>query len=320
MTTRRQILAFAAGATAVPFAAFAQAQRLPHVVAAGSEVQRDAFQQGMRERGYVEGKNIFLEYHVFDGRPEGLPDMAAQIVASKPDVIVASANIVVAALKKATPKIPIVMANVGDPVGSGLIQSLGRPGGNITGLSNLSEGISGKRFEILMEIQPRLSRVAVLRHGPNPTHGIFYREIEAAARGAKVTPVPVDFRTGADFEEAFRTISRERADGLVVLPDPITSANRALIISLPEKYKLPAIYPFSHFVENGGLAAYGTSIPDLWRRSASYVERILKGAKPSDLPVEQPTKFELVLNAKTAKALGITLPRSLLMRADKVVP
>ena len=319
MTTRRQIVLFSAAAIAAPLTSIAQTQKLPRIVAAGPELYRDALRQGLLERGYVEGKNILVEYRVFDGRLDALPGVIAETMALKPDVIVASSNTMVAALKKATQTIPIVMGSVGDPVGSGFVDSLGRPGGNITGLSNLSEGVSAKRFEILMEIRPRLSRVAVLRHGPNPTHATFYREIEAAARAAKVTPVPVDFRTGADFEDAFKTISRERADALVTLPDPVSTANRALLVGLSEKYKLPTIYPFSHFVENGGLVAYGASIADLWRRADAYVDRIVKGAKPAELPIEQPTKFELFFNLKTAKALGIAIPQSLLLRADKVI-
>ena len=310
---------FSAAAIAAPLTSVAQTQKLPRIVATGPEIYRDALRQGLQERGYSEGKNIIVEYRVFDGRPDALPGLIAETMALKPDVIVASSNPLVAALKKATQTIPIVMGVVGDPVGSGLVDSLGRPGGNITGLSNLAEGLSAKRFEILMELRPRLSRVAVLRHGLNPTHAIFYREIEGAARAAKVTPVLVDFRTAADFEEAFKTMSKERADALVALPDPITTANRALLIGWSEKYKLPTIYPFSHFVEHGGLVAYGPTIPDLWRRAAGYVDRILKGAKPAELPIEQPTKFELFFNLKAAKALGITIPQSLLLRADKVI-
>jgi putative ABC transport system substrate-binding protein len=240
-------------------------------------------------------------------------------VALKVDVIVASSNPAIGALKSRTRTIPIVMAVVGDPVGAGFIASLSRPGGNITGLSNLAEGLSAKRLEILMELNPRMSRIAVLRNSAIPTHADLYRETEVAARTMRVTLVPVDFRGAEDFESAFRTMARHRVDAFISLPDPVTTGQRAKIVNLAAKHRLAGIYSFAVFVESGGLAAYGPSYTDLWRRSAGYVDRILKGARPADLPVEQPTKFELVINMKTARALGITIPQSILVRADRVI-
>jgi putative ABC transport system substrate-binding protein len=280
---------------------------------------RDAFRQGLQERGWIEGQNIVVDYRLEDGRAERLTALTAELVNSKIDVIVASSNPVISALKRATDTVPIVMSVVGDPVGAGFVASLARPGGNITGLSNLAEGLSAKRLEILREIKPGITRVAVLRNSSIATHVALYRETEIAAHAMKVMLVPIDFRAATELEEAFKTMVRERADAFIPLPDPITVAGRATVVGLAAKHALAGMYPFAFFVEAGGLSAYGSSVTDLWRRAAGYVDRILQGAKPAELPIEQPTKFELVLNQKTAKTLGIAFPQSLLLRADKVI-
>ncbi len=308
---------------AAPLASVAQPQsaKVPRVGVIYPEgaAAREAFGEGLRERGWIEGRNIIVENRPGEGNVERLVETAAEIVDLKVDVIVASSNPAIAALKSRTRTIPIVMAVVGDPVGAGFIASLSRPGGNITGLSSLAEGLSAKRLEILVELNPRMSRIAVLRNSAIPTHAVLYGETQVAARTMKVTLVPVDFRGAEDFDGAFRTMVRDRVDAFVPLPDPVTIAQRATIVNLAAKHRLAGIYPFGVFVESGGLAAYGPSITDLWRRSAGYVDRILKGARPADLPVQQPTKFELLINMKTAKELGITIPQSVLVRADRVI-
>ena len=325
MTTRRKLLvALGTSVLAVPLASFAQQQaakvpRIGVILTGDVQYTRDAFLQGLRERGWMEGRNILIEYRPVGDKLERVPDIAAELVGLNVDVIVASANQVIIALKRITQTIPIVMSVVGDPVGAGFITSLARPGGNITGLSNVAEGLSAKRLEILKEIDPRISRVAVLRNSIIPTHGVLLKETEIAAKALKLTLVPVDFRDANDFEDAFKTMARERANALIVFPDPVTAARGTLIASLAARHGLAAMYARGEPIEAGGLVAYGPNNTDLWRRSASYVDRILKGARPADLPVELPIKFELVINIKTARALGITIPQSILVRVDRVI-
>jgi len=317
------LVALGAGAIAAALAAHAQqagiVPRIGVIFTGNAQHAWDAFRQGLRERGWIEGRNIVIEYRPVGDTLERVPDIVAELVGLKVDVIVASANQVIIALKRATQTIPIVMSVVADPVGAGFIASLARPGGNITGLSNVAEGLSAKRLEILKEVDPRISRVAVLRNSGIPTHGVLLKETEAGAQALKLTLVPVDFRGVGDFEEAFKTMARERANALIVFPDPVTAARGTLIVSLAARYGLTAIYPREEFIDAGGLVAYGPNNTDLWRRSAGYVDRILKGAKPANLPIELPTKFELVINMKTAKALGLTIPQSVLVRADRVI-
>ena len=298
-----------------------QPRKIPRigVLVGGGALHVEAFRQGLRERGYVEGQNITIEWRNAAGNLDRLPALAAELVRLKVDVIVVSSNPAVIALKQATQTIPIVMASVGDPVGAGFVAGLAKPGGNITGLSNQHEETSGKRLELLKALNPKISHVAVLRNPSIPTHSVLWRETQVAAVVLGVKLTAVDFRGPDDFESAFETIIRERADALVVLPDPVTTARRKQIIDLAARHRLPAMYPFPQRVEDGGLIAYGPSFADLWRRSAYYVDRILKGAKPADLPVEQPTRFELVINLKTAKTLGLTIPQSVLLRADHVI-
>ena len=322
MNRRDTVLAlFALGA--VPLAAEAQqaerVRRIGAIVSGEGEVALNSLRAGLRERGWVEGQNLSIESRFIEGKPERIPAAVADLVNLPVDVIIASANPVIVALMRATKTIPIIMSVVGDPVGSRFIASLAKPGGNVTGLSNIAEGLSAKRLEILREINPRISKVGVLRNSTIPTHAVLFGETEAAARTMKVNVIPVDFREAKDFEGVFGILRKAGADSVITLPDPVTTAYKEQIVGLSARYGLFGMYPWREFVAVGGLISYGPSNADLWRRSAGYVDRILKGTKPGDLPVEQPTKFELVINLKTAKALAITIPPSVLLRADELI-
>jgi len=284
----------------------------------GSHID-EAFRQQLRELGYVEGQNIVIEYRWAEGRAERLPDLAAELVRLKVDVIVAGGTPPPLAAKHATRTIPIVMAAAGDPVGSGLVASLARPGGNVTGLSTFTPELAGKRLQLLKEVVPGVSRVAVLWNAANPYAVLNMRETEAAAQTLGVQVQSLEVRGPDDFENALPAAIRGRAGALIVVDDPLTFAYRMRIADFAARNRLPAMYGFREFAEAGGLTAFGANLADLYRRAATYVDKILKGAKPSDLPVEQPTKFELVINMKTAKALGLTIPQSLLLRADQVI-
>jgi putative tryptophan/tyrosine transport system substrate-binding protein len=279
----------------------------------------EAFQQGLRELGYVETKNIFIEYRWADGQFDRLPKLAADLVRLKVDIIVTAGPIQTPFVKKATSSIPIVMAFDNDPVGNGFVDSLARPGGNITGLSTLAPEIGQKRLELLKEIVPRLSRVAVLGNSSEPGNEQMLRETKKAETQLKVMLQYLDILDPKDIEKAFRNASKGRAESVLKLTNPIATQHRAEIIKLAEEYRLPAIYDRAEFVDEGGLMSYGVSSTDLFRRAATYVDKILKGRKPADLPVEQPAKFELEINLKAAKQVGITIPQSVLFRADKVI-
>ena len=279
----------------------------------------EAFREGLRELGYTEGKNIAIEYRWAEGRVDRLPQLATELVQLKVDVLVTAGSPGIRAAKQATATIPIVMAVGGDPVGSGFVASLARPGGNITGLSNLAEDLVAKLLELLKEAVPGVSRVAVLSNPANPAHAAFRQVIQSAARTMGVTLLPVDARGPHEFDSAFATMIRQRAGGLVELPDPMFLTERDRLTGLATQNRLAAIYGFREHAAAGGLMAYGVNLRDSYWRAAAYVDKILKGAKPADLPVEQPTKFELVINLKTAKALGLTLPQSVLGRADEVI-
>ncbi len=278
-----------------------------------------AFIQGLRELGYVEGQNITIEHRSSEGKYERLPDLAADLVRLKVDVIVAPAANPVFAAKQATRTIPIVMTGSGDAVGSGLVASLARPGGNVTGLSTLAPEIVGKQLELLKEIIPRVSRVAVLWNPTNQTHPLLLGEAKVAARSLGVQLQILEARRPDDFERAFAAMTRERAGALLVLTDGMFLLHLTRTADLAAKSRLPAMFALREQADAGGLMAYGPSLRDSFRRAATYVDKILKGAKPADLPVEQPTKFELVINLKTAKALGLTIPQSVLIRADEVI-
>ncbi len=279
----------------------------------------EAFRQSLRKLGYVEGKNIFIEWRSADGKLDRLPALAAELVHLKVDIIVTGGRSATRAAKEATSTIPIVMTQDSDPVANGFVASLARPGGNITGLSTLAPELSGKQLELMKEIIPKLSRVAVFGSSTSPGNAQSLREVELAARAFKVQLQYLDVLDPKDIETAFRAASNGRADGVLVLNSPVFASRQTQVVDLAVKSRLPAIYWRSDFVEAGGLMSYGTSQNDLDRRAATYVDKILKGTKPADLPVEQPTKFELVINLKTAKQIGVTIPQKVLARADKVI-
>ncbi|HTN73506.1 MAG TPA: ABC transporter substrate-binding protein [Methylomirabilota bacterium] len=279
----------------------------------------EALRQGLRDLGYIEGKNIVIEWRSAEGKLDRLPSLAAELVRLKVDIIVSAGPTATRLVKEATATIPIVMAQDTDPVGNGFVASLARPGGNITGLSILAPEISGKQLELLKEIVPGLSRVAVVGESTNPGHTQQLREVELAARALKVQLQNLDVQDPRDFEPAFRAASKGRADAALVLGGPVLNSQRTRVVGLAVKSHLPAIYNEQGFVEAGGLMTYGVSFSDLHRRAATYVDKILKGAKPGDLPVEQPTKFEFIINLKAAKQIGLTIPPTVLYQADRVI-
>jgi putative ABC transport system substrate-binding protein len=288
--------------------------------AASATLAVEAFRQGLRELGYIEGQNILIEYRWADGRFERLPALAAELARSKVSVIVAANTVAALAAKNATSTIPIILVTVGDPVGSGLVASLARPGGNVTGLSLFPTlAISGKQLELLKQAFPTLSYVAVLANPSNPPTADLLKETELAARSLGLRLRIVHVREPKQFDDAFATMKNERIPALLVIPDPLVNDSRGRIVAFAATNRLPAIYPYRTFVDAGGLMSYGADVSDLSRRAATYVDRILKGAKPAELPIEQPTKFELVVNLKTAKALGLMIAPSLLLRADHVI-
>jgi putative ABC transport system substrate-binding protein len=280
----------------------------------------DAFRQGLRELGYVEGKNIVVEYRHAEGKLDHLPALAAELVRLKVEVLVmGGGGASTGSGKEATKTIPIVMVAAVDPVAQGFVTSLARPGGNVTGLSTLSPEISGKRLELLKEIVPKLSRVAVLGTSTGTATALSLKEVEPAAGALGVKLQFLDVLAPKDIEPAFRAASKGRAEGVLVLTGPVINLQRKRIAELAAKNRLPAIYPFPDYVEAGGLMSYSANIVDLYRRAATYVDKILKGAKPADLPVEQPIKFEFIINLKAAKQIGLTIPPNVLARADKVI-
>jgi putative ABC transport system substrate-binding protein len=277
----------------------------------------DGFRQGLRDLGYVEGKNFVIEYRSADGRDERFPGLAVELVRLKVDLILTRGTPAAMAAKNATATIPVVMTGVGDPVGQGVVASLARPGGNITGLGSFMTEVSAKRVELLRELVPGAARIAALINMSNPNVPSQWKEIERAARSLGIQSQLLDVRKSEDLRPAFAAAIRQRADALVVGLDTLTQANQQLIVDLAAKYRLPAIYASMDFAE--GLVVYGLNYPDHYRRAASFADKILKGAKPADLPVELPTKLDLVINTRTAKALGLTIPPSLLLRADQVI-
>ena len=279
----------------------------------------DAFRQGLSELGYVEGKNIVIEWRFSEGKRDHVSELATELVRLRVNVIISSGNLTTQAAKKATNTIPIVMTQSSDPVASGFVASLARPGGNITGLSQLSPELSGKRLELLKEIVPGLSRVSVFAKSTEPTTGQELREVDLAPEALGVKLQYVDVLSSKEIETAFRAASKGRADAVLMsVVGAFGSLQRNRIAELAVKSRLPVIYETTSYVEAGGLMSYGVNLPDLSRRAATYVDKILKGAKPADLPVEQPTKFEFVVNLKAAKQIGLTIPPNVLARADRV--
>ena len=279
----------------------------------------EAFRQGLRDLGYVEGRNLTIEYRWAEGKPERMRQLAEELVGLKVDVIIAPSSIYTGAAKRATSTIPIIFMSHADPIGSGHVASLARPGGNITGLSLMMTETNVKGLELLKEAVPGLARVAVVWDPATPSHGPGLKAVEVAgpALGLRIHPVAV--RSATEFDSAFSAIVREHADGVLVLSTPLYIAGANRLAELALTHKLPSLFGPKHHVAAGGLMSYSPDRADLWRRGAVFVDKILKGARPADLPVQQPTKFELVINLKTAKALGLTIPQSLLQRADEVI-
>jgi putative ABC transport system substrate-binding protein len=322
---RRQLLVVLGGGLAAPFAVRAQQQRVYRVGFLGNSTAAleanlvGPFREGLRDLGYVEGRNIVIEYRWAEGKYERFPELIAELVALKVDIIVTAGTPAALAVKRAMVRIPLVMAAVGDPVGTGLVESLARPGGNFTGLTAIAPDLEGKRLELLMEVVPKVSHVSFLL---NPDNALTMASEKQARAAAKVLHVDVQFvgvQEDSPFDQAFDTIAKERPDAFIVLADRVFLHNRARIVDFAARNRLPAVYPYRELVEAGGLMSFGPNYADMHRHAATYVDKILKGAKPGDLPIEQPTKFELIINLKPAKALGFTIPQSLLLRADEVI-
>jgi putative tryptophan/tyrosine transport system substrate-binding protein len=292
---------------------------LSTVSPAANVMRIEALRQGLRELGYVDGKNIVIEWRYAEGKVDRLPSLAAELVRLKVDVIITAASPPTRAAKELTRTIPIVMAFDDDPVGSGFVASLARPGGNVTGLSSLALEIGGKQLELLKEIIPRLSRVAILGTSTVPHYANLVKEIALVANAVEVKVQEVDVLKVSDIEKAFGAASKADAGAVLVIGSPILNSHRTQVVVLAAKSRVPATYSRPEYVQDGGLLYYGTSFPDLFHRAATYVDKILKGAKPADLPIEQPTKFELIINMKAAKQIGLTIPPNVLARADRVI-
>ena len=325
MNNRRKLLvALGASALAAPHISFAQQRgkvwRIGFLaLTSGPDRLVDAFREQLRALGYVEGSNLSIEYRWGAGKEERLPELAAELVRLKVDVIVTRTTLVAAAAKRATSTIPIVMASAANPLGAGVIASLAHPGGNVTGVSLNATEIDAKRLQLLRELVPKATRVATLVWRDGPLNPLFLAEIRTAARQMGITLIHQEASTTEALAGAFGVMQRERAQALIVSSSPFTTNNRKRIAELAVQYRLPSMFQTRNFVDEGGLMSYGPNVIEMFRRAAYYVDRILKGAKPADLPVEQPTKFELIINGKTAKALGLKIPQSLLISADKVI-
>jgi putative ABC transport system substrate-binding protein len=328
MSTRRELLiAFGASALAASFRSLAQPAKIPLVAYLTPVVPQnntdwrlEAFLQGMRDLGYVEGKNLRLEVRWGEGKLERLPALAAELVRLKPDVLVVQSSPAVLAAHQATRTIPIVMPVSSDPVGDGLVASLARPGGNLTGLSLMAPELGAKRLQFLKEVLPQRSRaVGVMWNPAYKGMGARFNETKNAAPAAGIDVRSIEVRDAREMEAAFEAVSRDRPDGLLLLADPLTNSMRARIVEFAREKGIPAIYETREFVEAGGLMSYGPNIEAMFRRAAYYVDRILKGAKPGDLPIEQPAKIELLVNLRTARSLGITVPDSILLNANQVI-
>lgn len=323
---RREFIALVGGAATWPVAARAQQpERMRRVgylfsfTPAEGQHLWEACRQGLRELGYVEGKNIAIEVRWTDGRYERLPELVAELIRLKVDIIVVAATPGSLAVKAATSTIPVVIVAVSDPTRIGLVASLVRPGGNITGLSLLTPELSGKRLQLLAEISPKIARVAVMINPRNRSHAIFLDETTAASKQARVAIQVVNASNPEEIGNAFQEIAKQESQALIVFDDPVIWSHRKHVVALADKWRVPVMYGYSEFVLDGGLISYGPHRPDLYRRTAGYVDLILKGAKPADLPIERPTKFELMVNRKTAKALGLEIPTTILLQADRVI-
>ena len=326
MNRRAFLTLVTGGLLAAPLAAEAQqpgrVYRIGFLGPAAEGVYTDSLlslSTGLRELGYVEGKNIVFEYRFAEDKYERLPDLAAGLVRDKVDVIVVHSTPETRAAKQATRTIPIVMVNVADPVGTGLVARLARPGGNITGVSNIDVGLAAKRLELLKEVLPKLSLVGVLRNPNNPSGELQFKETQAAARSLGINIQLFDVRDRKELESAFSVMAKARADAFTVMGDPLFLSQQKHIANLATTTRLPSVFARNENVEAGGLMSYGPTFADQFRQAVTYVDKIFKGEKPGDLPVENPTRMYLVINLKTAKALGLTIPPSLLLRADQVI-
>jgi putative ABC transport system substrate-binding protein len=322
---RRELITLLGGAAAGwPIAARAQPKVFRVGYLGNSTAALEAnlvgpFREGLRERGYEAGSNIQIEYRWLDGNYERLPAVVAELLAAKVDVIVAAGTPASLAFMKATKKVPVVMVAVGDPIGTGLVASLARPGGNLTGLSSITLDTEGKRLELLREVMPRLSHVAVIFNSVNPFNVLSMQQAHTAARSLGIELNAHDARKPEDLDAAFVAIQKERPDALIIEPDRMFLYSRQRLMDFVTEQRLPNVNGYRELVEAGGLISYGPNFEDMFRRAAYFVDEILKGAKPSDLPVEQPTKYALIINLKVAKALGLTVPPTLLARADEVI-
>jgi putative ABC transport system substrate-binding protein len=323
---RREFMSLLVGATvAWPLVARAQAGKLWRVgvlemtAPALNASNFNALLERLREIGYVEGQNLVIDYRSADGRPDRFPALAAELVRLKVDVIVTRGTPAVQAAKNATATIPVVMAASGDPLGTGVIAELARPGANVTGLSAFTRELLGKRLELLRDAVPGIARPAFLSNLGNPIARKQWEEMSSASSKLRFEPILLDVRKPEDMERAFETAVVHRADAVIVGNDTVTHSNRRHVVELAAKHRLPAMYLASQFVYEGGLMTYGVSYPDLYRRAATYIDKIFKGSKPADLPIEQPSKFELIVNLKAAKALGLKISESFLLRADEVI-
>ena len=327
MTTRRELLIALGAGALTPLASFAQQKadrivrigRLSPLSASADAHNFDTFRQALRDLGWVEGRGLTFEYRYSEGNASRLPDLAAELVRLNVDVIVPGSTPGALAAKNATRTIPIVMVTTRDPVAAGLVTGLARPGGNLTGLTVLGRELNAKRLELLKEAFPGVTRIAVLSNPANPEMAPMVKGLEVAARSLGAQLRILEARDPAQFEAVFAAIPKERAGAIMVVADALFNTHRSRLVELVAKSRLPAMHAFREDPDAGGLMFYGASIADMYRRAATYVDKILKGAKPADLPIEQPTQFELVINMRTAKVLGIRIPQSLLLRADKVI-
>ena len=327
MKRREAVAAILALGAAAPFGAGAQLTgkvfQVGYIGGSSPSLEStlvDAFRQGLRERGYVEGKNVVVHYRWAEGRIDLFPGLVADLIGLKVDVLVTAGTPAVLAAKKATSSVPIVMAAQGDAVASGIVPSLARPGGNITGSSTQYPDVEGKRLEILREIVPRLERLALLMNPANPFSAVILKATQAAAKALRLRTQIFEVSAVGEFDLTFAAIAKARPDAMAVLADrPFLISNRARIVRFAAESRLPTVHPFAEFVEEGGLVYYGPNFSEMFRRAGIYIDKILKGAKPADLPIEQPTKFDLIINLKTAKTLGLRIPQSLMLRADRVI-
>jgi putative ABC transport system substrate-binding protein len=325
ITRRAWLLLAAVGTLIVPLSTPAQQPRVHRIGYLGNstaELESNLvrpLRDGLRELGYIEGQNVVIEYRYANGRYERFPELVAELAALKPDVIVTAGTPAALAVKRGAAGIPLVMVAVGNPVGTGLVASLARPGGNITGLTSIAPDLEGKRLELLREVVPNLSSVSILWNPANEFHVTAEKEARIAARALRIKVESVGVRATSDLDRALREIAGERPGGLIVLADRIFLHNRARIVDFAGSNRIPSVYAYRELVEAGGLMSFGPNYAEMHRRAAAYVDKILKGANAGDLPVELPTRFELVINLTAAKALGLTIPRSLLLRADQVV-